>query len=170
MLKTTKRKQQIIYVSHIQQEVLHARALKRDLTKLGYRVMLTPQGKSEKQVNHLAHRLMNHVDAVITLTSPAAARSSRIWADASYARLHNLPVIPMVVHEFENGVPMHAHIHAVDNFKQGVMQLKNALKRKKQYIGNTVAEDVVTPQRTMARKYVVPVLVSALTALAAVLP
>ncbi|MEL6526187.1 MAG: TIR domain-containing protein [Chloroflexota bacterium] len=129
----------VIFISHVKQEVVQAKALKKDLVRLGYKVFSTPQDKSEPYINYMMQKVMHRIDAVVTLTSPAASRSARIWQDQSYARLHNVPVIPMVVHPFEGNVPMHKHIQAGDNLQAGLTRLRKALNHSTRYTNNRVA-------------------------------
>lgn len=155
----------VIFISHVKQEVVQAKALKKDLVKLGYKVFSTPQDKSERYINSMMQQVMHRIDAVVTLTSPAASRSARIWTDQTYARLHNVPVIPMVVHAFEGDVPMHNHIQAVDDLEDGLNRLKKALKRSTRYTDNNVQNEPDAKQTNTSGKRILTKMLAALTSI-----
>lgn len=145
-------KVQTIYVSHIRQEIEVAEEIKLELEARGYQAVLTPHERSERQLKNLCPRIIQEVDAVIILTSPSATRSERVWADMAHARFNNLPVIPMVVHHFDEKIPMHNHINATDSLEFGLKELDLALSKKNRY---KKTEIHYTPIKSFLRKTVV---------------
>lgn len=158
-------KTKTVFISHIRQEMLVAEAIKEELEYHGYQVVVTPLNKTANQIERMSPRIIENVDAVITLTSPSAMRSQQIWADIAHARFHNVPVIPMVVYHFEDRIPLHNHINAVDNLEQGFERLQNALKNKKRY---TVTEITYTPIKHLLRKTLVAAAIFILSLIATV--
>lgn len=156
-----------IYISHIQQENIVAESLKLDLKALGYNVISTPHKKGERYMQAACPKIVESANAVIVLKSPSASRSERIWADIAHARLQGTPVIPMVVHEFDDKVPVHYHIQAVDNFEDAVRQLSDALKNKNRFKYNELN---FTRTKYILRKTVVAATIYILTIIAALIP
>lgn len=161
------RKARTLYISHIPQEKIFADSLKADLKMIGYSVITTPYNKTERQIKQVCPKIVESVDAVIVLKSPSSARSQRVWEDIATARMYNVPVIPMVVHHFEDHIPVHAHIHAVDDFDLGVARLRDALDRKHHYAHNELNYNHM---KTLMRKTVVAAAIMVLTIIAALVP
>lgn len=161
------RKPKTVYISHIEQENIVADSLKLDLKALGYDVISTPHQKGEQYLKAMCPKIVETADAVVVLKSPSSSRSQRVWADIGHARLHGVPVIPMVVHQFEDNVPVHFHISAVDNFEDGVKELRDALKQKHQFKQNEVG---FTYTKHVFRKTVVAAAIMVLTVISALLP
>lgn len=159
-------KPKTLYISHIPQEKIVADSLKADLKMIGFNVITTPYHKTERQINQVCPKIVESVDAVIVLKSPSAARSHRVWSDIANARMHKIPVIPMVVHQFEDHIPVHNHINAVDDFDLGVARLRDALDRKHHYIHNELDYNHV---KSFMRKTVIAAAIMVLTMIAAVI-
>lgn len=159
-------KPKTLYISHIPQEKIVADLLKADLKMIGYNVITTPYHKSERQINQICPKIVASVDAVIVLKSPSSARSHRVWADIANARMHGIPVIPMVVHHFNDHIPVHSHINAVDDFDLGVARLRDALDRKHHYNHNELNHNHM---KSFMRKTVIAAAIMVLTMIAAIL-
>ena len=151
-----------IYISHIRQEMLVAEALKEELKYHGYNVVVTPHNKSASEITRLSPKIIENVDAILVLTSPSATRSQQVWSDVAHARFHSVPVIPMVVHEFEDRIPMHNHINAVNDLERGFERLQDALKSKRRYATNELN---YTPFKSILRKTLVAAAIFVLTAI-----
>ena len=160
------RQPKTLYISHIPQEKVVADLLKADLKMIGYNVISTPYHKSERHIRQVCPKIVESVDAVIVLKSPSASRSQRVWADIAQARLHGIPVIPMVVHHFDDHIPVHSHVNAVDNFDLGVARLRNALERKHHYAHNELNYNHV---KTLMRKTVIAAAIMVLTIIASII-
>lgn len=154
-----------IFISHIRQEMLVAEAIKEELEYHGYQVVVTPLNKSASQIERISPKVIETMDAVVVLTSPSAMRSQQVWADIAHARLNNVPVIPMVVYGFEDRIPVHTHINAVDDLELGFERLQDALKNRKRY---TVNEVNFTPVKYLLRKTLVAVAIFILSMIATV--
>lgn len=159
-------KPKTLYISHIPQEKIVADSLKADLKMIGYNVITTPYHKSERQINQVCPKIVETVDAVIVLKSPSSARSQRVWADIAHARMYGVPVIPMVVHHFDDHIPVHSHINAVDDFDLGVARLRDALDSKHHYSHNELNHNHM---KSFMRKTVIAVAIMVLTMIAAVI-
>lgn len=152
-----------IYISHIRQEMLIAEALKEELKYHGYKVVVTPLNKTDSQITRLSPKIVENVDAILVLTSPSATRSQQIWSDVAHARFNSVPVIPMVVHEFEDRIPMHNHINAVNDLERGFERLQDALKSRRRYTTNELN---YRPFKSLLRKTLVAAAIFILTAIA----
>ena len=153
-----------LYISFIPQEKIVADSLKVDLKMLGYNVITTPYHKSKRHIKQMCPKIVESADAVIVLKSPSASRSQRVWADIAHARLHGKPVIPMVVYHFDDHIPVHSHINAVDDFDSGLARLREALDRKHHYAHNELNYNHV---KTLMRKTVIAAAIMVLTIIAA---
>lgn len=158
-------KPKTVFISHIRQEMLVAEAIKEELEYHGYQVVVTPHNKSASQIQRISPKVIENVDAVIVLTSPSAMRSQQVWADIAHARIDNVPVIPMVVYHFEDRIPVHTHINAVDDLEGGFERLQDALKNKNRY---TVTEVNYTPVKNLLRKTLVAAAIFVLSLIATV--
>jgi len=128
-----------IYLSYIPQETLIADEMTSYLEECGYQVIGTPYQEKSRHLDRICEKLIYHADIVVALTSPSASRSDRLWADIGQARIHNVPVIPFVTHEFgvfDEKVPMKHFINASDDLHDGCERLQAALKRVRGYKTN----------------------------------
>lgn len=134
-LKQTK----IIYISYIPDDIYYASAVAAYLRNAGYSVVTTPY-QTKKSLEKICAQITKSVDAVVSITSPSAARSERFWSDMANARLNKTPVLPFVVHQFENGAPMKHYISATDDITHGCHRLEAALERSGTYGDNFVGQ------------------------------
>ena len=138
----------IIYISYIPSDIFYAGELGEYLQSVGYTVVTTPYEKLAK-CDALSRAIVESCDAVITITSPTATRSKRIWTDIATARLHNTPIIPFVVQPFTEAIPMRHFINAVDQLELGCERLEMALKRANGYANNELIQRQSRVKRAM---------------------
>lgn len=135
---------EVVYVSYIPDDIYYASAVVDHLREAGYNVVATPYQmnyESQKKLDVVCAQLAESVDIVVSISSPTASRSPRFWSDMANARLSETPVVPFVVHDFVDGVPMKHYISATDDIEHGCKRLQAALKRANAYCNNRLPQE-----------------------------
>lgn len=139
----------VVYISYIPNDIFYASELAEYLQNTGYTVVTTPYNEAKAKCEVLCKAIVETCDTVISITSPSATRSERIWTDIGTARLNGTPVIPFVVHPFTEAVPMRHFINAVDQLELGCERVEMALKRANGYLNNELGQREALAKRAM---------------------
>lgn len=141
-------KPKTIYLSYVKQDCFYAECVKQKLNQAGYTVVSTPLQYEGKRQALDSEEMLTHADAVVSIISPTSTRSQRIWQNVAHARLNGLPVLPLAVHHFFDGVPFPNAIDAADDIHAGCQNLLAQLEAAYDYSDNTIE-----PQRRLATQY-----------------
>lgn len=142
-------KSKVIYISYIPDDIFYASEVSKYLQNAGYTIVTTPHSDTNGLCKSLCKAIIESCDTVISITSPSASRSERLWADIGIARLNDIPVIPLIVQPFTEPIPMRHFINAVDDFEIACERVMLAVKRANGYVNNELGKRESIAKRAM---------------------
>lgn len=139
----TKSRSKKIYISYNPEDKLSTQEVEnisRLLTEEGHKVYIPKHKSLHEPEARKSENLLKRADKIVTVVSPDAMRSQHVWRDMALGRVLQKPVIPVLISQFSDHVPVKRYIDATESIEHGVVQLIEAIRRPQHFRHNLIAD------------------------------